>query len=142
MCNLARAVEELLPMTREYIEEAIPDEHVFRVTPNQSRISSPCINPSIMTFPEDALPAGQSLGPWSAEQAVDFLWRKGKVPRWIHLFVEDVDQGRSVIQLRCSSHYVKDESLLYHPDSTSKCPPPRGGHVFFENTTAGVAKPS
>ena len=50
-----------------------------------------------MTFRAELLPAGEYLGPWPPEQAVEFLWRDGRVAEWVDVAARSVTDGRTSV---------------------------------------------
>ncbi|MEZ5326427.1 MAG: hypothetical protein R3F19_15360 [Verrucomicrobiales bacterium] len=71
----------------------------------------------------------------NAEQVVEFLWRKGKIPEWIDISVVTVDHDVTVCELRCCGRYTGNEDRLYYrPDNRSpfaiKSPSPPPNYTF------------
>ena len=99
--------------SREYVLQQLPDDVAFRVYPNQSFDGNPRVGDEVV-FPDETLPAGEFLGPWSAEEVVEFLWRDGKVPEWVDAAVESEDRNRTLIGLRCCGRFTASDELLYH----------------------------
>jgi hypothetical protein len=98
---------------REHVLQQLPDDVAFRVYPNQSFDGNPRVGDEVV-FPDESLPQGKFLGPWSPEEVVEYLWRTGKVPEWIDAAVESEDGQRSLIGLRCCGRFTASEELLYH----------------------------
>ena len=111
--RLQDAARHVVLFAREYVLQPLPESVAFRVYPNQSFDGNPRVGDEVV-FPEESLPEGQCHGPWSAEQAVAFLWRGGKVPEWIDAAVEAEEAGRSLIALRCCGRYTASEQLMYY----------------------------
>jgi hypothetical protein len=111
--RLRQAAASALGFAREMVAETLPDSLVFRVYPNQSCDGAPLVDDE-ENFPEETLPSEEFLGPWDAEQAVAYLWRFGKVPEWIDVGVEAVENARTRIGLRCCGRFAEKEHLLYH----------------------------
>jgi hypothetical protein len=111
--RLQQAARHVVQFAREHIRQPLPDEVGFRVYPNQSFDGNPQVGDEVV-FPDESLPDGEFLGPWSAEQVVEFLWRAGRVPEWIDAAVESEDGQRSLVGLRCCGRYTATEELLYH----------------------------
>ncbi len=111
--RLRTAAQQAVEFARQHVREALPDEVVFRVYPNQSCDENPRVGDEAV-FPDDSLSDGESHGPWSAGQVVDFLWRNGKVPEWIDVAVRDVDGRHTVVSLRCCGRFTEQDDLLYH----------------------------
>jgi hypothetical protein len=111
--RLGEAGRRVVQFAREHVQQPLPDEIAFRVYPNQSFDGNPRVGDEAV-FPDDSLPEDQFLGPWSAEQVVEYLWRSGKVPEWIDAAVEAEDGRRSLVGLRCCGRFTASEELLYH----------------------------
>jgi hypothetical protein len=111
--QLREAGRRVLLFAREHVRQPLPDEVAFRVYPNQSCDDNPRVGDEAV-FPNESLPEGGFLGPWSAAEVVGFLWRDGKVPEWIDAAVESEDGRRSLVGLRCCGRFTASEELLYH----------------------------
>jgi hypothetical protein len=86
---------------------------MFRVYPNQSYDGHPRVGDEVV-YPDDSLPTDAFHGPWSVEDAVQFLWRNGKVPEWIDVSVQGEDGRHTLVALKCCGRYTAQEDLLYH----------------------------
>ncbi len=111
--RLREVGRRVVTFAREHVRQPLPDELVFRVYPNQSFDGNPRVGDEAV-FPDESLPEGEFLGPWSAEEVVEHLWRSGKVPEWIDAAVESEDGQRSLLGLRCCGRFTASEELLYH----------------------------
>jgi len=111
--RLSEIGRRVVLFAREHVVQQLPDEVEFRVYPNQSYDDNPRVGDEIV-FSDESLPNGEFLGPWSAEEVVEYLWRSGKVPEWIDAGVESEDRLRSLIGLRCCGRFTASEDLLYH----------------------------
>jgi hypothetical protein len=111
--RLKEAAGRAVVLAREFVQQVLPDRVVFRIYPNQSYDGNPRIDDEEV-FPDETLPEGGRLGPWSAEEVVGFLWRKGKIPEWIDTAVQAEDGTRSFVGLRCCGRFGALEHLLYH----------------------------
>jgi hypothetical protein len=111
--RLREAALHVLRVARQYIRQQLRDQVAFRVYPNQSFDCNPRVGDEAV-FPGESLPEGGFLGPWSAEQVVEYLWRAGKVPEWIDAAVEAEDGEWSLLGLRCCGRFTASEELLYH----------------------------
>ncbi len=49
-----------------------------------------------------------------AEKVVEYLWRDGKVPEWINVFVVSADDKNTLIKLECCRRYSNDVEDIYH----------------------------
>lgn len=112
--RLRTAARGAVQFTRDhFVRQPLPDEFALLVVPNCSFDDNPRVSDEEV-FPDESLPAGQSHGPWSVGEAVEFLWRAGKVPEWIDISVVAEDGIRSLVQCRCCGRFSADEERLYH----------------------------
>lgn len=110
-----------LEFARKCVLQQLPDRLAFLVYPNQSYEGQPRVGDEVV-FSHESVPNGQYHGPWSADDVVDFLWREGKVPEWIDIAVESVDDKQTFLGLFCCGRFTGTEELLYYrhqPISTS-----------------------
>jgi hypothetical protein len=114
------AAEQALRFGRQFVVQSLPDQMVFRVYPNQSYDGNARVADEEV-FPEETFEEGRFHGPWSAAEAIGFLWRNGKVPEWVDVAVESEDTRRTIIALRCCGRFTSQEELLYH--RPGGCPP-------------------
>jgi len=106
--NLESAAKLLLPFTRSLISNALPDEVRFLVQPNATYDGNP-LEDDEQRFPNDV-----RSGPLTAEQAVERLWRDGKVPEWINLSVHSYDVNFTYAELLCCGRFTALDRHLYH----------------------------
>lgn len=111
--NLIKATEQVLPFSREFVTNALPSSCRYLIFPNQSYDGNP-LHDDEQLFPEESLPAGDFLGPFEAEQVVEYLWRDGKVPEWINVTVYSYDERHTYLELLCCGRFTSTEGLLYH----------------------------
>lgn len=111
--RLLEAAWHVVRFAREHVRQPLPDEVAFRVYPNQSFDGNPRVGDEVV-FPDESVPDGEFLGPWSAGEVVGHLWRGGRVPEWIDAAVEAEDGARSIIGLRCCGRFTASDELLYH----------------------------
>jgi hypothetical protein len=103
----------VLLFARKYVLQRLPDDVAYRVYPNQSYDGNPRVGDEVV-FPDESMPEGEFLDPWSAEEVVEYLWRGGKVPEWIDARVESEDGQRTFVALACCGRFTASEELLYH----------------------------
>lgn len=111
--RLREVGRQVVLFAREHVLQPLFDEVAFLVYPNQSFDGNPRVGDEVV-FPNESLPEGKFLGPWSVEEVVAYLWRAGKVPEWINAAVESQDGRRSLVGLRCCGRFTALEELLYH----------------------------
>lgn len=111
--RLRTVARKVVCFAREHVRQPLPDAVAFRVRPNQSFDDNPRVGDEVV-FPDESLNEGEFLGPWTAEDAVAYMWRDGKVPEWVDAAVESEDGRCSLIGLRCCGRFTASEGLLYH----------------------------
>jgi len=117
--RLRAAASQAVECARQLVREALPDEVVFLVYPNQSCDEHPRVGDEVV-FPDDSLPDGmppdgRHHGPWPIGQVVDFLWRDERVPEWIDIMVQGEDGYRTEVALVCCGRFTAQDDLLYYP---------------------------
>jgi hypothetical protein len=70
-----------------------------------------------IVFPEDALRAADYVGPLDVAGVVALVWRAGKIPEWINMSVQSVDETSTYLELVCCARFTDRERLLYFPQS-------------------------
>lgn len=113
--RLLESSRAVVKFARQHVLQNLPDEVAFRVYPNFSYDGNPLVGDEVV-FPDESLTEGEFLGPWSADQVVNHLWREGKVPEWIDAAVEAEEVGRTLIGLCCCGRFTASQELLYHQD--------------------------
>ena len=113
--RLRVAARHAVQFARLLVEEALPDDVVFLVYPNQSYDGQPRVEDEVV-FPDESLPEGEYHGPWPVAEVVGFLWRDGRVPEWIDTSVQARDDHHTVLGLRCCGRFTAREQLLYYRD--------------------------
>jgi hypothetical protein len=96
---------------RGFVVEVLPEAVRFRVLFNQSNDDIEPLRAGEIVFPQDS---GRTLSACTAENAVDQLWRNGRIPEWIDLSVVDVKRASTVVEALCCGRFTDDEALLYH----------------------------
>src|SRR4051794_40103862 len=95
--RLRMAAHGAVQFARDFVRQPLSDELALLVVTNCSYDGNPRVGDEEV-FPDESLPDGRSHGPWSVAEAVEFLWRAGKVPEWIDVSVTAEDGGRSLVQ--------------------------------------------
>jgi hypothetical protein len=70
--RLREVGRRVVQFAREHVRQTLPDEMAFRVYPNQSFDGNPRVGDEVV-FPDESLPEGEFLGPWSAKEVIDYL---------------------------------------------------------------------
>lgn len=111
-----RARERAIAFAREKVWNEIPDAVRYKLEANQS-YDVDQQGQSQTSYAQDSLPIGQYRGPLTEAEAIDFLWRDGRVPEWIDITVDEVVNGTTLIELSCCGRYTDDEErMYYHPN--------------------------
>src|SRR6185312_451570 len=103
--HLRTAADQAVLFARQDVQQALPDEVMFLVYPNQSCDDNRRIGDEAI-FPDESLPEGKYHGPWTTEEVVAFLWRHGKVPEWINTAVQAEEGYRSLVGLHCCGRFT------------------------------------
>ena len=93
----------------EYIKNELPSENVYNM-----RLSLSHDDPALTQFdlyPEDN---DKLIELASADTVVKTLLRKGKVPVWIDIAVQKVQNNKTVLTLLCAGRYSDDMKQLYY----------------------------
>jgi hypothetical protein len=91
--NFRAAALAARDFARKFIEEALPDEMLFRVRLNSSYDRNP-LRPDEEVYPHDsALEHARNFCECTHEQVTTLLWRKGTVPEWINVSVTGTNRN-------------------------------------------------
>jgi hypothetical protein len=112
------ATESAVTFARHYVINVLPEGRLFLIYTNQSYDGNPLKSDETL-YSGDSLPTGSNPLSRSAEDAIDFLWRCGKIPEWIDVSVERIEEGNTFLRLLCCGRFTADERLLYYPDTTT-----------------------
>jgi hypothetical protein len=111
--RLARASEFCREFTRQFVCDALPEASEYFVALNQSYDGNP-LRAGEVTFPDDPQRHGECVGPIDATVVASLLWREGKVPEWIDIWVWGTDQQNTYFKLICCGRFTDREELLYY----------------------------
>jgi hypothetical protein len=118
--HLLRATTCSFECAKRFVSNELPESLCYLVHLNASYDGNP-LEPGEHTFPDDAEKYGSCVGPLSAKQVVDLLWRDGGVPEWVDVSVERTDGVRTFVQLLCCGRFTDREEHLYY-SKTDVCP--------------------
>jgi hypothetical protein len=111
--RLIVATGHSLECARKFVRDHLPKVFRYMVHLNESYDGNP-LKPGERIYPGDTIQHGAQVGPLSAEQVVELLWRDGVVPEWIDISVERVDGGFTILQLLCCGRFTDRAELLYY----------------------------
>ena len=111
--NLIKATERVMPFSREYVTNPLPDSCRYLVFPNQSYDGNPLVADE-QVFPDESLPQGEYLGPFQFHDVIEYLWRDGKVPEWVNVTVYSYDKSHTYLELLCCGRFTAMDEGLYH----------------------------
>ena len=102
-------------LAREYILEPLPDDLVFRVRLNSSYDGNP-LHEDEVVYPEDShdVAKAMSLSQVSTKEAVNALYRDGRVPEWVNASAIAETGEATLIELEACGRYTDNDDLLYH----------------------------
>jgi len=118
--HLQIASRHCAEFTRAMVTEDLPDQFLYLVIPNESFDGNP-LHADEMVFPDDTLKPGRMPAPRNDTDVVDYLWRDGRIPEWIDVFVRRVASGYTFLKLSCCGRFTANDELLYYRNSD--CPP-------------------
>jgi hypothetical protein len=118
--HLVRATRYAFECARRLVSNRLPESFQYLAHLNQSYDGNP-LEPGEHAFPDDVARHGARVGPLSAEQVVELLWREGLVPEWIDISVERTDGTHAFIQLLCCGRFTDRAEHLYY-SQTDVCP--------------------
>lgn len=102
-----------MTFTSQFVINELPETPHYLLLPNMSNdITTDGI--SLTSFPEDSMPDGEYRGRLTGPEAIDFLWRDGRVPQWINVSIVAVENGVTLFELYCCGRYVADEKDMYY----------------------------
>ncbi|MDQ3132047.1 MAG: hypothetical protein M3Q99_14965 [Acidobacteriota bacterium] len=111
--NFNLAIQTLVPFARSYLIDSLPLELRYLMFFNQSFDGNELVGDENL-FPEDSLPKNRVQEFENQEQVINCLWRNGKIPEWINLFIHSYDENFTFISLICCGRFTADDKLLYH----------------------------
>jgi len=111
--NLITATERVMPFSREYVKNPLPDNCRYLVFPNQSYDGNPLVSDE-QIFSDESLPQGEYLGPFESHDVIKYLWRDGKVPEWVNVTIYSYDKQHTYLELRCCGRFTATDEALYH----------------------------
>jgi hypothetical protein len=111
--HLLEATEVVLPFSRTFLVDPLPDDCRYLVSPNISYDGNP-LEGDEEIFPQESLPGGKHLGPFNIDEVVDLLHRNEKVPEWINVTVHSYDSTFTYLQLLCCGRFTAQDEYLYH----------------------------
>ena len=118
--HLILATGHSIKFAKRYVRNRLPEMFLFLVHLNQSYDGNP-LEPGERVFPDDVAHHGACVGPLSAGQVVELLWRDGLVPEWIDISVERADGTHSFMELLCCGRFSDRAEQLYYA-KTDICP--------------------
>ena len=95
-----------------HVHNQLPESFRYFVLLNQSFDGHPLKDGEVV-FAEDATNV-MPLGPLTALEVIDLLWRDGNVPEWVDVSVTRTDSDHTYLELLCCGRFAADEGLLYY----------------------------
>jgi hypothetical protein len=118
--HLVKATGHSFKCAREFVRDYLPESFRYFVYLNQSYDGNPR-EAGEHVYPDDVVRHGAEVGPLSAEQVVELLWRDGCVPEWIDISVARTDGATTFMQLFCCGRFTDSAEHLYYA-KTDVCP--------------------
>jgi hypothetical protein len=114
--NFAKAIEVVLPFSRQFVTNLLPSDCLSLLYPNMSYDGNPLIGDE-QTFPEDSFGLTEEkpyIGPLTESDVVEFLWRNGRIPEWVNVTVSTFDEKYTYLELLCCGRFTATGGRLYH----------------------------
>lgn len=109
--NLESASSYALEFARTLVINDLPDGIRYVVLLGASYDESQ-LEEGEYTFPEDYEHRERCF--YRVSDIVDLLWRNGKVPEWVNVFVESATQEYTNIKLECCGRFSDKVEYMYH----------------------------
>ena len=107
---LIKATEFAFDFGQKHVYNNLPVSIVYDVELNRSYDAHNL--PQFDLYPEDD---GKVLKGLNGSEVIELLLRKGKIPVWIDIFVKDITDSHTVMNLYCAGRYTDDlEETYYH----------------------------
>ena len=108
------AVDAAVAFAATLVRQPLPASRRFVIMPNASYDWHP-LEDDQQLFPEDSLPSlGHTLPPKTAEEALAWMWRGGKVPEWVDVSVYHADRRHTYLRLVCCGRFTALKRRLYY----------------------------
>src|SRR5437899_10893533 len=98
--RLIKATARSFEFAKRFVRNRLPESFRDYVQLNASYDGNP-LEAEEHVYPDDIARHGANVGPLSADQVVELLWRDGLVPEWIDVAVERTDSRHTFIELLC-----------------------------------------
>jgi hypothetical protein len=109
--NFRAATECAVTFARDHVINVVPEGRLFLIYTNQSHDGNPLRSDETL-YPGDALPTESNPLPRTEEEAIDSLWRFGKVPEWIDVAVARIEEGNT---------YLRSSAVADSPQTNDFC---------------------
>lgn len=109
--NLISATQCALEFARTLVENTLPDNIRYVVNPAASYDKTALEDNEDIYIDASTDRTGEL---YDTSEVVELLWRNGKVPEWINMFVESEDGKYTSIKLDCCGRYTSDKKNIYH----------------------------
>lgn len=110
--NLRYSLLRSINYCRKFVINFLPEEYKIILLTNQSCDTSPKVGE--VTFPEEKIDENSAFNPATLESVEEYLYKDGKIPEWIDVYVAYCDDKYSYIVLKCCGRFTDRIDLLYH----------------------------
>ena len=111
--HFAGAVDAAVAFAATIVRQRLPSSRRFLIEPNASFDDNPLRDDEQLS-PDDSLPRRKFVGPFTAEEAVGWMWRDGKVPEWVDVSLYRADRQQTFVSLVCCGRFTGLERRLYY----------------------------
>ena len=115
--QFASAVDAALAFATSMVSAPLPSRALFLIEPNASYDDGTAPAPDERRFPAETLSPRAVLAPMTSTEAIDWLWRDGRVPQWIDVSVAAVDARTTYVRLTCCGRFRGRRDALYYQDA-------------------------
>jgi len=118
--HLLKATGHSFDLARQFVRDHLPDSFSYLAYLNESYDGNP-LEAGERVYPDDVVRFGKPVGPLTAQQVVELLWRDGLVPEWVDISVVRTEGDQTFMQLLCCGRFTDREEHLYYSHS-GVCP--------------------
>lgn len=109
--NLKSSAERSIQFCRKYVITRLPDRYKLIVLMDAGRNEN--LKEGEIVYPETT-DEHSEINPSDPELVADFLFRDGRIPEWIDVYVAYSDDDFSYVALWCCPRFTTRLDLLYH----------------------------
>ena len=101
-----------IAFARSMVLDELPCAYKYHVFPNQSYDEH--LEAGDVVYPNDSLEDIHEYIEVGRDDCIRYLYRDGRVPKWIDISVGAVDYDFTYVCLRCCGRFTADDERLYY----------------------------